>query len=348
MKVELSDIIKTIPEIFKLIERYPKLKVVLVFLAGILLVLAGILIGVQISKYIIINYQNVNDKPHPFIVEAVKFSVNNSVRETVAAIPTWTLVPTYTAYPTYTIYPTYTPLATYSEYPTATTNSSDNLVVTITPITQETLSPIYYCLNTENWRVQNKKPVSIKKQGENEFFDLTDKWGIFDKYDGEKCTIEFNVSEQGLLQQGLIRVIQLNQWDIKFVLTIKNISPQNVCDQNGICDVDLIIGIGDPFEQRGKFLVFRSTSKDSQIFLCELSGIYNTCTPKEKIRREILPVTYDISIKRFLNDFEIILNDEVFIKSKINDLAYFYPFFGYNIRSGGSIDIALEFDTSFK
>jgi hypothetical protein len=132
------------------------------------------------------------------------------------------------------------------------------------------------------------------------------------------------------------------------VLTIKNISPQNVCDQNGICDVDLIIGIGDPFEQRGKFLVFRSTSKDSQIFLCELSGIYNTCTPKEKIRREILPVTYDISIKRFLNDFEIILNDEVFIKSKINDLAYFYPFFGYNIRSGGSIDIALEFDTSFK
>lgn len=265
------------------------------------------------------------------------------VNETINALPTFTPLPTYTAYPTNTPYPTYTTYPTPTPYPTFT--PLPPISMTSTP--SSFIKSGNFCFDTEIWRVEEKNDVTIKIVNDKKCYDLT-QWEIYDFINEKKTLmVEFNPSRQSPAIQGIRRLNQSLSWEETFKIKIENISSSKKCIKTNVCDVDFIMGVGDPndLNGRGHFIIFRSVTKGADILVCSLPSRFETCSnPNDKISTNLLPVHFNITIKRSFNKVEIIVGNKIY-SSTINNFNYPFLWIGYSFRSAGEIYVVVEFIT---
>lgn len=90
--------------------------------------------------------------------------------------------------------------------------------------------------------------------------------------------------------------------------------------------------------------MFRSVSNDSDLLICDLENIYKSCNqPIMRLPTHLLPMEYEITVKRSFNEVNLIIGDKKYSVQNIRYLENPFLWIGYNFRLSGDMDLEIQF-----
>jgi hypothetical protein len=252
------------------------------------------------------------------------------VTTTLATMPTLTYTPTQTLTPTDTPTPTAVPDYFITDCITSGVweFSYKGAIISTKPDEDSDLN----CLELEKFyfSAPKKGPTGIEDGlWINPIFNTANAYGVYYPFTGDA---EFNID-----------------------LDINKLKSDVECRDNskkGYCDVDLIIGLGDPINDKyGDFIAIRSATNDNNIYICHLNWFAAECDGKNYITEKGMisgekPLRIEISFN--------VIGYQDYIKVKIGTSNYDLGqhtlsatdkqlWIGYKFTNAGAIDALIQF-----
>jgi hypothetical protein len=153
--------------------------------------------------------------------------------------------------------------------------------------------------------------------------------------------LRINISSSQTTMNGIYFPLE-KVFDLKLSLEIEELTSENKCKSDQVCDVNLIMGFGDPYD--GWMLVYRSITEESLIYTCLFVSIDTTCVGEKQIARTRgdEPLVRDLQFTRNGQDIEIIIDGKIIGNKSIFGMDERF-WIGYQIRRNGTIKAFIEF-----
>mgnify|MGYP001599800379 CR=1 FL=1 len=153
--------------------------------------------------------------------------------------------------------------------------------------------------------------------------------------------LRININTSQKMMNGIYFPLE-KVFDLKLSLEIEQLTSAKKCKPNEVCDVNLIIGFGDPYH--GWLLVFRNITEDSPIYTCSFETIDTACVGEKQIASPSGdgPIVHDLQFTRNGQDLEIIVDGKIIGNKSICGMDERF-WIGYQIRRHGTIKAFIQF-----
>ncbi len=253
-----------------------------------------------------------------------------------------------------------TPTSTPSFTPSQTPTSTPTPTVTMTPTPTFTLTPtptatqelaryaITDCITSDIWRFFDHTAYVSRRLERPDCYDLSP-WGMFANNHSiadETMGLLINLEAENPSTGG-VYFVPTSEEEIHLTISMDRIEATEDCGEDDICDINLILGLGDPtYEAGGRFMILRITKADSAVLLCMLDSVYSYCgNPLIHIQNFDLQKKIRVQIHLNYNVLSFVLSgvqvEEVFIPPEVLRIIWI----GYNFRASGLLRAFIDFHT---